>query len=178
VEGGDLRLNVTAGGTPENPLYLGTNRLGLHSTCPSARCANAGEPLGEILRRRRCFTVEQAIVDVGRSHLDLQAKTKNFESPDWTYRYRAWLDLLDIRELFALRKVPLGRIDLRGEGTLASGIVKGKGEFAADNIVLSFVDFHSANLTSRSATSSNPMASFCRTSRLTHSGAASKAESL
>jgi len=35
--------------------------------------------------------------------------------------------------------------------TLASGIVKGNGEFAADNIVLSFVDFHSANLTSRSS---------------------------
>jgi len=46
--------------------------------------------------------------------------------------------------------VPLGRIDLRGRRTLASGIVKER-EFAADNIVLSFVDFHSANLTSRSS---------------------------
>jgi len=151
VEGGDLRLNVTAGGTPENPLYLGTIdwdsiQLARRRDVPmpanlSAKFSAGGDG----------FTVEQAIVDVGRSHLDLQAKTKNFESPDWTYRYRAWLDLLDIREAFRTPEVPLGRIDLRGEGTLASGIVKGKGEFAADNIVLSFVDFHSANLTSRSS---------------------------
>jgi len=151
VEGGDLRLNVTAGGTPEHPLYLGTIdwdsiQLARRRDVPmpanlSAKFSAGGDG----------FTVEQAIVDVGRSHLDLQAKTKNFESPDWTYRYRAWLDLLDIREAFRTPEVPLGRIDLRGEGTLASGIVKGNGEFAADNIVLSFVDFHSANLTSRSS---------------------------
>src|SRR5258708_40296208 len=97
------------------------------------------------------FTVEQAILAVGVSRLDLEAKTKSFESPAWTCRYRAWLDLLDIREAFRTPEVPLGRIDLRGEGTLASGIVKGKGEFAADIIVLSFVDFHSANLPSRSS---------------------------
>src|SRR6266436_6640681 len=151
VEGGDLRLNVTAGGTPEHPLYLGTIdwdsiQLARRRDVPMPANLSAKFSVGG-----DGFTVEQAIVDVGRSHLDLQAKTKNFESPDWTYRYRGWLDLLDIREAFRTPEVPLGRIDLRGEGTLASGIVKGNGEFAADNIVLRFVDFHSANLTSRSS---------------------------
>src|SRR6266436_4636774 len=151
VEGGDLRLNVTAGGTPEHPLYLGTIdwdsiQLARRRDVPMPANLSAKFSVGG-----DGFTVEQAIVDVARSHLDVQAKTKNFESPDWTYRYRGWLDLLDIREAFRTPEVPLGRIDLRGEGTLASGIVKGKGEFAADNIVLSFVDFHSANLTSRSS---------------------------
>jgi translocation and assembly module TamB len=151
MEGGDLRLNVTAAGTLEHPLYLGTLdwdsiQLARRRDVPmpanlSAKFSASGDG----------FTVEQAIVDIGRSHVDLQAKTKNFESPDWTYRYRAWLDLLDIREAFRTPEVPLGRIDLRGEGTLASGTIKGKGEFAADNIVLGFEDFHSANLTSRSS---------------------------
>src|SRR5229473_1561978 len=151
VEGGDLRLNVTAGGTPEHPLYLGTIDW---DSIQLARRRDVPMPANlsaKFSASSDAFTVEQAIVDVGRSHVDLQAMTRNFESPDWTYRYRAWLDLLDIREAFRTPEVPLGRIDLRGEGTLASGTIKGNGEFAADNIVLSFVDFHSANLTSRSS---------------------------
>jgi len=151
IEGGDLRLNVTAGGTPEHPLYLGTLDW---DSIQFARRRDVPLPANvsaKFSASSDAFTVEQAIVDVGRSHVDLQAMTRNFESPDWTYRYRAWLDLLDIREAFRTPEVPLGRIDLRGEGTLASGTIKGNGEFAADNIVLSFEDFHSANLTSRSS---------------------------
>src|SRR5260221_4180503 len=86
---------------------------------------------------RDAFTVEQAVVDVGRSHVDLQAKTKNFESPDWNYRYRAWLDLLDIREVFRTPEVPLGRIDMRGEGKLASGVFGGNGGVADGKTVSS-----------------------------------------
>ena len=95
------------------------------------------------------FAVEQAVVDVGRSHVDLQAETKDLVTPHWTYKYRAWLDLLDIRETFRTPQVPLGRIDLRGEGTIEDGSVLGKGSFAGDNITLGFMDFHSANLSSR-----------------------------
>jgi translocation and assembly module TamB len=151
MEGGDLRLNVTAGGSTEHPLYLGTLdwdsiRLARRRDIPMPANLSA-----KFSASREGFSVEQAVVDVGRSHLDLQAQTKNFESPDWTYRYRAWLDLLDIREAFRTPEVPLGRIDLRGEGTLASGTIKGKGEFAADNMVLSFEDFHTVNLLSRSS---------------------------
>ncbi|HXH67360.1 MAG TPA: hypothetical protein VNI81_09170, partial [Candidatus Limnocylindrales bacterium] len=151
MEGGDLRLNVSLGGTPEHPLYLGnldwdSIQLARRRDVPMPANLSA-----KFSASRDAFTVEQAVVDVGRSHVDLQAETKNFESPNWSYRYRAWLDLLDIREAFRTPEVPLGRIDLRGEGTLASGVFAGKGEFAADNIVLSFEDFHSANLISRSS---------------------------
>ncbi|HTB91393.1 MAG TPA: translocation/assembly module TamB domain-containing protein [Candidatus Sulfotelmatobacter sp.] len=150
TEGGDLRLNVTVGGTPDHPLYLGSLDW---DSIQLARRRDLPLPANLSARfsaSREAFTLEQAVVDVGRSHLDLQAETKNFETPNWTYRYRGWLDLLDIREAFRTPEVPLGRIDLRGDGTLASGQFGGKGEFAADNIVLSFEDFHSANLTSRS----------------------------
>jgi translocation and assembly module TamB len=150
TEGGDLRLNVTVGGAPDHPLYIGSLdwdsiQLARRRDLPLPANLSA-----KFSASRDAFTLEQAVVDVGRSHLDLQAETKNFETPDWTYRYRGWLDLLDIREAFRTPEVPLGRIDLRGDGTLASGQFKGKGEFAADNIVLGFEDFHSANLTSRS----------------------------
>jgi translocation and assembly module TamB len=98
---------------------------------------------------REGFSVDQAIADIGRSHLDLQAEAKDLSSPHWAYKYRAWLDLLDIREAFRTPEVPLGRIDLRGDGSIENGAILGKGSFVGDNITLGFLDFHSANLSSR-----------------------------
>ena len=151
MEGGDLRLTITGSANPARPLYIGTLDW---DSIELARRRDVPIPAnvsGKFSLSPDGFTVEQAIVDVGRSHFDLQAQTKNLESPDWTYRYRGWLDLLDIREAFRTPEVPLGRIDLRGEGTLNSGKISGKGNFAGDNIALGFEDFHAANLSSRSS---------------------------
>jgi translocation and assembly module TamB len=151
LEGGDFRLNLTGNTDPAHPLYITTLdwdsiELARRRDVPIPANLSAKFSLNP-----DGFTVEQAIVDVGRSHFDLQAQTKNLESPDWTYRYRGWLDLQDIREAFRTPEVPLGRIDLRGEGGLTPRGISGKGSFAADNIALGFEDFHSANLTSRSS---------------------------
>jgi len=151
LEGGDFRLNVTHSSGLEHPLYLGTldwNSIELARRRDVPVPANLS---AKFSLSREGFAVEQAIVDAGRSHVDLHAEAKNLESPDWTYRYRAWLDLLDIREAFRTPEVPLGRVDLRGDGTLKAGQIRGTGSFAGDNITLGFLDFHSANLSSRSS---------------------------
>ena len=150
VEGGDLHLNVTLGGTVENPVYLGTLdwdsvELGRRRDVPVPANLSVKFSLG-----REGFAIEQGILDLGRSHVDVQAQMPNLEVPAFTYRYRAWLDLLDLREAFRTPEIPLGRIDLRGEGAIGGGKVQGKGSFAGDNITLGFEDFHSANLSSRS----------------------------
>ncbi len=150
VEGGDLRLNVTLGGTTANPIYLGSLNwdsveLGRRRDVPVPANVAAKFSLG-----REGFAIEQGILDVGRSHVDVQAQMPDLGVPAFTYRYRAWLDLLDLREAFRTPEVPLGRVDLRGEGSIGGGKVQGKGSFAGDNITLGFVDFHSANLTARS----------------------------
>jgi len=151
VEGRDLGLDITLAGTPGNPLYLGmfnwdSVEFGRKKDLPIPANFSAKFSLG-----KEGLTIEQAIVDVGRSHLDLQAEMPNLEVPLFTYRYRAWLDLLDIREAFLTPEVPLGRIDLRGEGTIGPGKVQGRGGFAGDNVTLQFPDFHSANLMARSS---------------------------
>jgi translocation and assembly module TamB len=151
LEGGDLHLNVSLAVGPEAPLYVGTLdwqsiELARRKDVPVPANVSAKFSLG-----REGFSVEQAVVDLGRSHLDLQASTKDLASPQWTYKYRAWLDLLDIGETFRTPEVPLGRIDVRGEGTVENGAILGKGSFAGDNITLGFLDFHSANLSSRSS---------------------------
>jgi len=151
LEGGDLELNVDLGGSPDRLLYTG--KLDWQSI-ELARRHDVPVPANvsaKFLLNREGFTIEQAVVDVGRSHLDLQAETKDLSTPQWTYRYRAWLDLLDIREIFRTPEVPLGRIDLRGEGTFADGQILGTGSYVGDNVTLGFLDFHSANLSSRSS---------------------------
>jgi len=151
LEGGDLGLEVHLSGTAEKPLYLGTLDW---QSIELARRRDVPMPANISAKFSMAadgFSVDQAIVDVGRSHMDLRASAKDLETPQWSYRYRAWLDLLDIRETFRTPEVPLGRIDLRGEGTVDGEGIKGKGGFAGDNITLGFLDFHTANLTSRSS---------------------------
>ena len=151
VEGGDLELQLTRGGQPEQALYVGTLQwesveLARRRDVPVPANVSAKFSLGP-----GGFALEQGVLDLGRSHVDLQAQAKDLSAGKWTYRYRGWLDLLDLREAYRTPEIPLGRIDLRGEGTLADGKLEGKGSYAADNIKLSFEDFHSANLTSRAS---------------------------
>ncbi len=156
VEGGELQFTVDLGGSADQPVYLGALDW---QSIELARRRDVPVPANVTAKftlRRDAFSVEQAVVDVGRSHVDLQAETKDLVTPRWSYKYRAWLDLLDLRETFRTPEVPLGRIDLRGEGTIENGAILGKGGFAADNITLGFIDFHSANLSSRSSYTLEP----------------------
>jgi translocation and assembly module TamB len=151
VEGGELQLAVDRGPAADGPLYLGTLdwqsvELVRRRDVPVPANLWAKFSLG-----KDGFSVDQAVIDVGRSHVDLRAETKDLAAPRWAYKYRAWLDLLDIRETFRTPEVPLGRIDVRGEGTVEKGVFLGSGTYAADNITLGFEDFHSANLSSRSS---------------------------
>ncbi len=151
LEGGDLQLRIERGASPAGAVYLGnlnwqSIKLSRRRDIPVPANVSAKFSLG-----RDGFSVDQAIADIGRSHIDLQAETRDLSNPHWSYKYRAWLDLLDIREAFRTPEVPLGRIDVRGEGTFENGAILGKGSFVGDNISLGFQDFHRANITSRSS---------------------------
>lgn len=150
VEGGDLKFEMSLAGTQDNPLYLGSLdwqsiQLARRRDVPVPGNLSLKMSLG-----RDGFTIEQGVVALGRSHLDLMAQMPDLSTPNLTYRYRAWLDLLDLREGYRTPEIPLGRIDLRGEGKLVNGAILGSGSFAGDNITLGFQDFHEANITSRS----------------------------
>ena len=107
VEGGDLRLNITGSASTERPLYIGTLdwdsvELARRRDVPIPANVSAKFSLSP-----DGFTLEQAVVDLGRSHFDLQAQTKNLESPDWTYQlsrhgWTCWISA----KLSARRKFP------------------------------------------------------------------------
>src|SRR5260370_37878547 len=72
----------------------------------------------------------------------------NFKSPQWKYRYRGWVNLVDFRKILRAPMTPTGKVDLRGEGTFAGGELKGTGTYSGSEIVLSYDIFHQGGLRS------------------------------
>src|SRR5256884_9718343 len=72
----------------------------------------------------------------------------DFADPQWNYRYRGWVELLDFRDTLRNPKIPTGRVDLRGEGQLADGRLKGSGTYSTEDIALGYEIFHASGLTS------------------------------
>jgi len=148
VEGGDLALTLDGSGSLEHPLYLGNlNWQSIHFTTlyyvPVPVDVSAKFTLW-----RDGLTLEQGVVLAGRSHLDAQGDLNDFTDPHWTFRYRAWVDLFDLREMFREPLVPTGVVDVHGEGTLAGGKYQASGDYFGQTISLPYVQFHTPNLNS------------------------------
>ncbi|HUE57136.1 MAG TPA: translocation/assembly module TamB domain-containing protein [Candidatus Udaeobacter sp.] len=151
VRGGDLRVALDAGGTLDHPLYLGD--LEWQSVQFTSR---RYLPLPVSLSAkftlwRQGFALEQGVLVAGRSRLDAQAEMNGFVKPQWNFRYRGWVDLLDFRETLREPMVPSGKVDLRGEGQFGGGQFKGSGSYSSENIALPYEDFHAAGIVTRSS---------------------------
>jgi translocation and assembly module TamB len=149
VHGGDLKFGLDAGGTLDNPLYLGNlDWQNLQFTSRRYAPLQAGV-VAKFTLWRDGFTLEQGIFTAGHSHLDVQAEMSSFTDPRWNFRYRGWVELADIRDTLRQPMVPTGRVDLRGEGQFAGGQYKGNGSYAGEKIALPYEVFHAGGLTSR-----------------------------
>jgi len=149
VHGGDLQFSLTASGSPDRPLYLGNLEW---QTVELSEKRYLPVPVGlsaKFTLSRDGFTLEQGVLRAGHSRLDAQADLSDFSSPKWSFRYRGWLEVGDIRETLRDTFVPFGHVDLRGEGQLAQGKFKGSGSYSARDVALTFEDFHCGGLTSR-----------------------------
>jgi translocation and assembly module TamB len=155
LQGGDLQLALDAGGTLEQPLYLGSiGWQGVRFTAAKMAPLSA-DFSAKFTLWRDGFTVEQALLNTGHSHLDAQAEMSNFTDPKWGFRYRGWVELQDIRDAFRAPMTPTGHVDVRGEGAFANGQYKGSGDYAGRDIHLTYDIFQAAGLTSRGSYSIN-----------------------
>jgi translocation and assembly module TamB len=149
VHGGDLRFGLEAGGTVEHPLYLGNlDWQGMQFNSKRYKPLPVGLS-AKFTIWHEGFTLEQGVFSAGHSHLDAQAEMNGFSNPQWSFRYRGWVDLLDFRETLREPMVPTGRVDVRGEGQFAGGQYKGSGSYSGQNITLPYEVFHTTGLTSR-----------------------------
>jgi translocation and assembly module TamB len=149
VEGGALRFSLEAGGTPQQAVYLGTlDWKGLSFTAQRYLPVAANLAL-KFSMSRSGFTVEQAQVRFRDSQFDAQAELTNFTEPSWKFRYRGWLRLEDLRQILRKPRTPAGRVDFRGEGTLAKGQLRVHGDYSGEQIAMDYPEFRAAGLASR-----------------------------
>jgi translocation and assembly module TamB len=149
IEGGDMHFALQVGGTKEHPLYAGnleweTIRFTAMSFQPIPANLTAKFTLS-----REGFRLEQGVLSAARSHMDVQAEMIGFTQPEWSFRYRGWVELLDLKEILRNTLIPIGRADVRGEGKLVKGQYTGTGSYVGSNIDLPYDDYHPTGLSSR-----------------------------
>ena len=149
VHGGDLRFSLNAGGTPERPSYLGnlewqTVEFNSKRYTPLSVGVTAKFSLWP-----GGFALDQGVFSAGHSRVDATAEMYGFVDPKWTFRYRGWVELADIRDTLRDPDVPAGRVDLHGEGQWSKDQLKGIGTYSSQDIALPYEIFHAKGLISR-----------------------------
>jgi translocation and assembly module TamB len=149
LEGKGLRLSMDAGGDPDKPIYVGSLDW---KEVEIAEKRFVPVPVNLSTRfsvGRDSFALEQAQIGLGRSRVDLQAALTNYNDPNITYKYRAWMEIADFRKTFRSPQTPTGKVELRGEGALNAGVAQGSGSFIGSEINLSYEVFRDSGVGAR-----------------------------
>src|SRR5260370_17304899 len=75
--------------------------------------------------RRDGFTLEQGTLSAGRSHVDAQVEMQDYLQPKWSFRYRGWVNLLDLRENLRSAETPTELVYVHAEATFTDGHLHG-----------------------------------------------------
>ena len=149
IHGGELRFSLDAGGTLERPLYLGKLEW---QTVEFNSKRYMPLPVGVTAKFSLSpdgFALEQGVFTSSHSRVDATAEMNGFADPKWTFRYRGWLELADIRDTLHDPDVPAGRVDLHGEGQWSKNLTIGSGNYSSQDIALPYEIFHAKGLISR-----------------------------
>jgi len=98
VEGGDLQFALESGGSLDHPLYLGTFDWKSFQFTANRFLPIPANLSAKFTLSREGFVLEQGILNAGRSRLDAQAEMNDYTEPKWRFRYRGWVNLLDLRQ--------------------------------------------------------------------------------
>jgi translocation and assembly module TamB len=148
LEGSDLSLTLDAGGSIDHPLYAGNLEWKKITFTDERYLPLPVSAIAKFTLWHDGFTIDQGQFGMGTSQLDVQTEMSDFHSPKWKYRYRGWVNLVDFKKTLRAPLTPVGRVDLRGEGTLANSELKGSGSYSGSDITLSYDIFHQPGLRS------------------------------
>jgi translocation and assembly module TamB len=149
MQGSEFRLALNGGGDAGKPIYVGALDWKDVQFAAKRYVPVPVNLSAKFSIRRDGFTVEQALVGAGRSRLDLQGELNDYRAPNWKFKYRAWMDLLDFRKTLREPLTPSGKVDVRGEGTLSAGAVQGSGSFVGSEINLNYEVFRDSGVGAR-----------------------------
>ncbi len=149
VEGNNLRLALDASRSANEPMYLGTIDWQSIQFTAKRFLPWPVSVSAKFMLRRDGFTLEQGILSAGRSHVDAQVEMQDYLQPKWSFRYRGWVNLLDLRENLRSPETPTGLVDVHGEGTFADGQLHGSGSYSGHDITLTYPIFRASGLSSR-----------------------------
>jgi translocation and assembly module TamB len=150
VEGGDLNFVLEGSGSPDRPVYLGTFDWKAFQFTANNFIPIPANLYAKFTLSRDGFALEQGVLNAGRSRLDAQAEMKDFANPKWRFRYRGWVNLLDLRQDLRSPETPTGRADVRGEATYAAGEFNSTGNYSGEDITLTYPPyFHASGVSSR-----------------------------
>lgn len=149
AEGDEFHFTMDAASVSGAPAYAGRASW-QHATIVMRRYLPFSADFSlKFTLERDSLTIEQFVCSAPHSQLDAQARRESFGNPSWTFRYRGWLNLDDIREILRKPLTPAGRVDFSGEGSFAAGQLHALGRYTAQNITTKYDWFHAAGMSSR-----------------------------
>ena len=149
VQGSDFRLALNSGGSSQRPIYVGVLDWKDVQFAAKRYVPVPVNVSAKFTIQRDGFTIEQALIGAGRSRADIQAELTSYSNPNWKFKYRAWIDLLDFRKTLRSPLTPAGKVDVRGEGTLSAGVAQGNGSFVGSEIDLNYQGFRDSGIGAR-----------------------------
>jgi len=150
VEGGGLLFVIDLGGTAARPVYTGSLDWKSFQFTSNRFWPIPASIASSFTLSPDGFTIEQVSIEAKRTHFDGHIEMTNFENPKWSFRYRGWVNLLDLREALRSPETPTGLVDLRGQATYADGKFNGTGSYAGSDITLTYLPiFHASGVSSR-----------------------------
>jgi translocation and assembly module TamB len=93
--------------------------------------------------------VEQFQLKLPHSNFDVQADFEHLSAPTINFKYRGWLDLMDINTILRKPNVPAGKVDFTGQGRYSGGEWQDDGHYSARDINLPYEWFHRGGISSR-----------------------------
>jgi translocation and assembly module TamB len=92
------------------------------------------------------FELDDLVLKLPRSNLNLRAELPSFAQPDWNLHYRGRLTLADVRTIFRSPLTPDGIADFSGQARYASGEWTANGHYQGHDFLMTYKWFHAGGM--------------------------------